>query len=54
MDETTGHITEIQEIKNGGKKGQKCYIERYVEDDKLITLMKTNEIEAKRVFVRVK
>jgi ribosomal protein L14E/L6E/L27E len=53
MDET-GRLNEIQEIKDGRNKGQKCYIIRYIEDDKMVTLMKTNNVEAKRVFVRVK
>lgn len=53
MDEE-GRITETQEIIEGGTKGQKTYVVRFVENDKMITLLKTNNVEAKRVYVRVK
>lgn len=52
MDEN-GRITETQEMISGGNKGQVTHVVRYVENDKMITLMRTNNVEAKRVFVRV-
>jgi len=48
-----GRIKETQKIVDGGTKGQKSYVERYVENGKMITLLKTNNVEAKRIYTRL-
>jgi hypothetical protein len=37
----------------GGNQGQKAYVIRYVENDKMVTELKTGNVKAKRIYTRV-